>query len=230
MINKEVSIASIIIALMYSCSFSFNYGYASFYGLPSDIISIDINQLLSSGFVFLMTILAFSVLFHARFKDGKVSLVMRAVVYLVLILISILPWYYFAPNGYLMDKGWRKYYSAVVFLSCVLVYLLNSFFDLSENKYEFKINLRIFITIICLLSAFYITGWISAFQKPGFYTTGDNKVFLASYGGRDIFGTCIKENAEFFITKQDSEVKLSKIKGQRVDQLKICFNLADSIF
>lgn len=72
-INKEISIASIIIALLYSGSFIFSKGLLDYYGTPTEIIAIDTSQLLSSSYEFVFIFISFSALFHLSLK--KVNMV-----------------------------------------------------------------------------------------------------------------------------------------------------------
>lgn len=227
MINKEISIASIVLALLYACSFIFSYGISGYYGYPAELISIDVSQLLSSSFEFSIILLSFAAILHARFKKGTSGLVETIIACLFLIFISMTPWVLFQHNDYLNAHGYLGYLICISTLPVVLIYLVNSIGDLFDNNYVFKSKMQILLTVLGILIAFYITGWLSANNKSFLYKTDENRILLASYGDKYVWGECLKESASYYVTKQDESIKLMKVRGREVEELKICFRRAN---
>ncbi|CAI2438553.1 hypothetical protein [Serratia marcescens] len=227
MINREISIASIILAMLYASSFVFSYGVSGYYGYPKEIISIDISQLLSSSFEFGTILLSFAALFNLRIKDQDIGFFTRIFVYIFVIIISMIPWVLISPKGYLMQHGYKGYFFAILILPITLIYLVNSFGDFLDGDYKFKSRTQIFVTVFSILAAFYISGWLSANNKSYLFKNDENKVLLAAYADKYIWGSCVNESAEYFVTKQDDGIKLKRVTGRDVDELKICFRRAE---
>lgn len=223
MIKKEISIVSVIIALLYSSSFIFSHGISTYYGTPTEIIAIDTSQLLNSSYEFAFISISFSALFHLRFKSDSLSLRVKLLLGALAVFITTVPFFISSSNDYLMRNGYKGLLLNVLLLQAAIVYLVNSTSDFIENNYSYKNNVQLLLTLVCILIAFQSAGWIYANNKKNLFMDSDNKVLLASYGDKYIWGTCFKESAKFYVAKSDEAIELKKISNRDVEELKVCF-------
>ncbi|KEY58464.1 hypothetical protein SRDD_27110 [Serratia sp. DD3] len=191
-----------------------------------EVISLDLIQILSSIFWFGFILVSCSSVVYSRFdceRDGFLKKYFNYVLFSIIITSS----WFFGTSNYLIQHGFKENFSYIVLMGIVLVYLVNSTGIFLDNGFSFINKKQLIYTVLAILAAFYLSGWLSANIKSTLYRGDGNKVLLASYGDNYVWGKCIKESASYFVTKQDENIKLKKIKGRDVDELKICFRRAN---
>ncbi|MGK9012135.1 hypothetical protein ACRS9C_22960 [Serratia marcescens] len=223
MINKEISIATVLLVILYIGGYIFSLGYSGYYGYPSEVISIDVTFLLRTSFQFFLVIVSFAAILNAKIDHKKMKKWKVIVFYVVIFVAVLFPFVSFNNSSYLFQYGYKDYLLMALALALLVFYLffsLNSFF---ENKFSFTGTFHVIFTVTALVFAFYCSGWISANNTNSMFKLGGNKVLLASYGDTYVWGKCLKENSEYSITKQVEPMVLKKVSRIDSEQLKICF-------
>lgn len=141
-------------------------------------------------------------------------------------IITAIPFIVISPKGYLMTHGYKLLFINVIIIQVSMIYLVHSTGSFLENNYSYHDKTQAIITVVCILLAFESAGWLYANNKKNLFITTDNKVLLASFGDKYVWGTCRNESSEFYVTKADENIKLKKLTGRDVDELKICFRRA----
>ncbi|EPH7219883.1 hypothetical protein ACS3L2_002624 [Serratia marcescens] len=224
-INREVSVVTVLTASLYGLVYVFQRGYAEFFGYPNEFIFVDLNMALSTGFIFLLLVssvifFANSLFFMSEFGFGK-SVVVMVFIYIFVMAIK----YGFKSAFYNSSDGAALARGGAIGFSFFLVLVFYSFKKMAlaselSDKYS---KGTVFLMSIFMLA--YSSGWLAAGFNNDIHQNSSGYYLISSYGDSHIIGKCLMNKSEFMkVNSLDSSYYKSELAG--LNSTKRCFRKA----
>jgi hypothetical protein len=202
-LSKELYLITLLSIISSMLCYNFESGFAKYFEYPSEMIKIDIYQLIRfSIIVFAIIVIPIIIAYCLEKKINKKMLYHMSVLVSALILIIIIITHDYIITGRFLSSLISKTTILILVIGGILGMLLN---DRTPNKETpvFKLSIYpLLIVLYCILlnDSMKSIGYIYAIKKETFYTyQDDNKEFamLTKYG-------------DSFIVKEITNGKINK--------------------
>ncbi|WP_413725377.1 hypothetical protein [Sodalis sp. RH16] len=226
-VKNKVPFVTVSTVAVYFIALAFQYGYAFFYGYPSEFIEIGVDTLLKTvSWVFIIIFPAVSVLYfyYITYKLERfwaVFLAIGGVFFLLYISVVGAVWpQTFLANGGFYIVTWMIFLSLypVIFLSEGLMRGMLPFNKISIGETLFLLPfIIVFAFSIGSLNAYKMINLFEVKNKQGVY-------LITSYGEKLVLGSCNKDEKIFSRTEGEDGIQFIKvIDPDEIDKVRACF-------
>ncbi|HGO6779715.1 TPA: hypothetical protein ACK8T7_003895 [Klebsiella aerogenes] len=221
---KDLSGATILLAMLYFTAYGFYRGYSEFFGFPPSFISIGVPEIVKFSVAATGVMFSLLALLHFDTKEKHIPLRWVIIFSIVAILLVLATFYTLGGNGYLFKNNTRQVFGEAFLIGILGLVSVRSFsiFIRSGFKFSGKSNgIMLAGSFIFLPSAI---GWAFAYlpYEPLFYSKNEKAYILANYSGSFVLGRCAKEKSDFLIVdKLNGDVL--QVSNKNTQELKTCF-------
>ncbi|MGP2760803.1 hypothetical protein ACTVPB_03070 [Serratia marcescens] len=222
LINKEVSVVTILTISLYGFSYVFQRAYSNFWGYPTEFISVDLNMMLKTTIaIFVIVFMIFSLVTYLYNSPGfglPFGFLWGGVIYVFFMwgnagFESI----FFNSNDM---AGMLRFPVLGFSFSIVFMLYILAKIKKTEDKKE-KIDKGI-VFLGALYIFAYSTAWLYASLNDELYYNESNYYLVSSYGDFYILGKCINNKAEFLKVSSTTGYYKKSDRGD-VLMIKKCF-------